>query len=84
MMSLNSTVVFNMKFLLSWLKEYIDIQQPASEIAKKLTSAGLEVDSFESCNASYNGVVVGRVVEVQKHPNADKLCVATVTDGLDT
>lgn len=73
-----------MKFLLSWLKEYIDVQLPAPEIAERLTSAGLEVDGIESCSTRFQGIVVGRVSDVQKHPNADKLCVATVTDGVES
>jgi phenylalanyl-tRNA synthetase beta chain len=73
-----------MKFLFSWLKEYIDIQQPAVEIAKILTSAGIEVDSIENCTPAFRGIVVGQVIDVKKHPNADKLCVATVSDGIDS
>jgi len=72
-----------MKFLLSWLKEYIDVQESPAEIAKILTSLGLEVDTISALGKGFEGVVVGRVVSVEKHPNADKLCVAIVNDGLE-
>lgn len=73
-----------MKFLFSWLKEYIDVELFPQEIAKILTAAGLEVDACSPKPANFTSVVVGRVVEVYKHPNADKLQVAEVTDGTDS
>lgn len=73
-----------MRVPLSWLKEYIDLPQSPIQIAKMLTLAGLEVDAVETVSAFFTNVVVGRVVEVQKHPNADKLVVAKVTDGKET
>ncbi len=73
-----------MKVPLSWLKEYIDLPFPPIQIAKMLTLAGLEVDSVETVAPSFKKVIVGKVTEVQKHPNADKLCIAMVTDGVET
>lgn len=73
-----------MKFPLSWLKEYIDIELPPQQIAKILTMAGLEVDSVENSVLNFEKVVIGHVLDAVPHPNADKLQVATVTDGLDT
>lgn len=73
-----------MRIPLSWLKEFIPITQTPEEIAKILTMAGLEVDSFETIGENLKGVVVGYVMESSKHPNADKLSVATVTDGKET
>lgn len=73
-----------MKFPLSWLKEYIDCDLTPEQIGKKLTLAGLEVESIETIAPGFEKVVVGRVTHVEKHPNADKLCVATVTDGQET
>lgn len=70
-----------MRVPLSWLKEYIELSQSPIQIAKMLTLAGLEVDAVETVAASFTNVVVGRVLEVEKHPNADKLVVAKVTDG---
>lgn len=73
-----------MKILLSWLQEYIDINQTPEQISKTLTMAGLEVDAVDNIALACQGVVVCRVDEVQKHPQADKLCLATVSDGRET
>lgn len=73
-----------MKLLLSWLKEYTAINQPPIEIGKSLTMAGLEVESIEKVSLSFEGIVVGLVKSVEKHPNADKLCIASVFNGSET
>jgi len=73
-----------MRIPLSWLKEYLSLPLPAAEIAKILTMAGLEVDSWETTGENLRDIVVGRVIEACKHPNADKLSLATVTDGKET
>jgi phenylalanyl-tRNA synthetase beta chain len=73
-----------MKISLNWLKEYIDVNMPPLQIAKILTSAGLEVDSVESKTPGFEGIVVAKVTEVQPHPNADTLVLATVFDGSTT
>lgn len=71
-----------MKILLSWLKEWVNTTLLPHQIEKKLTNAGLEVDAIIPVSAGFQKIVVGRVLKVEKHPNADKLCIATVTDGL--
>lgn len=73
-----------MKIPLSWLKEYIPTQLSAEQIAETLTTIGLEVDSIEPKKLAFEGVVVGKVVEKKPHPDADKLCIATVSDGAQT
>ena len=73
-----------MKIPLSWLKQYINIDLTPGQIAKTLTNAGLEVDAIEKITPGFEQIVVARVVAVQKHPEADKLCLAEVTDGLQT
>jgi phenylalanyl-tRNA synthetase beta chain len=70
-----------MKVPLSWIKEFIDTDLTPTQIAKLLTMAGLEVDGIEKTAGGFSGVVVGRVVAVEKHPQADKLQIATVSDG---
>ncbi|MBS4168626.1 phenylalanine--tRNA ligase subunit beta [Parachlamydia sp. AcF125] len=72
-----------MKIPLSWLKEWINLTLLPHQIEKKLTNAGLEVDALIPISAGFQKVVIGRVLKTEKHPNADKLCVATVTDGLE-
>ena len=72
-----------MKVSLSWLKEYIHVDLEPSVMAKKLTMAGLEVDAVEERYDYLNNIVVAKVNEVKKHPNADKLSVCMVDAGGD-
>lgn len=71
-----------MKFSLSWLKEFVDISESPSQIAKILTQAGIEVDSVEQSPLAFENVIIGKVLAVSKHPTADRLQVATVFDGV--
>lgn len=73
-----------MKLPLSWIKEIIDLNVPPHQIADLLTHAGLEVDSFVPLPLNFEKVVVGEVTHTERHPDADKLCVATVADGNDS
>ena len=72
-----------MKVSLSWLKEYIPVDLPPQQIADKLTMAGLEVDGVESLYDYLDHVVLARVTEVKKHPNADTLSCCMVDVGED-
>ncbi len=73
-----------MKLSLNWLRDYIQVDLSPAEIAKILTLAGLEVESIETLSGGFEGVIVGEVLQVEKHPNADQLCIANVSDGRDT
>jgi EMAP domain len=66
---------------LKWLKDYVDIDLTASELADKLTMAGLEVDEIKTVLPQFSGVVVARILSVKPHPNADKLSFCEVSDG---
>ena len=59
-----------MKFTVSWLRKYIDFDLPNSELAERLTMAGLEVDAVEELYQGLEDLKVAKVVEVNKHPNA--------------
>jgi len=72
-----------MKVLLSWLKDYVDIKLPIKELAEKLTMAGLEVKEIQTIGHTWNDVVVGEVMDLKPHPNADRLKVATVNLGTE-
>lgn len=70
-----------MKISYNWLKEYIDIDMPAEDLAEILTNTGLEVEKvnyIETIPGGLKGLVVGVVLEKAKHPNADRLSVAKV------
>ncbi len=70
-----------MKVPLSWLKEFLVFELSVQEIAEKLTLLGIEVEAIEGLSLSFEGVVVGQVLSTIRHPNADRLQVAQVTDG---
>ena len=70
-----------MKIPLSWLKEYVDFADTAEGLADKLTFSGVEVEGIERLGEGVPGVVVGEVLAVEKHPNADKLTLCKVNYG---
>ncbi len=70
-----------MKVPIAWLKEFIPCDLSPQQIADQLTLLGLEVESIIDTPLTFSGVVVGQVLEANPHPNADRLRVATVTDG---
>lgn len=73
-----------MKTPLSWLKEYVPLHQAVAEIADRLTMLGLEVEAVEAIDVTFKKVVAAEVLETSKHPNADSLQLAKVSDGTTT
>src|SRR3954452_8445045 len=72
-----------MQFPESWLRTFVDPQLTTDELAHALTMAGLEVEDLRPAAAPTSKIVVGEVLEVVKHPDADKLNVCQVTAGTD-
>jgi phenylalanyl-tRNA synthetase beta chain len=70
-----------MKVSYNWLKEFIDLPLSPEEAAEKLTLIGLEVEEIEEFGSSLTGVIVGEVLEVRAHPNADRLQICDVNLG---
>lgn len=73
-----------MKISLNWLKNYVNFDLEAEQVEKILSSIGLEVEAMEQVEripGGLKGVVVGKVVECVKHPDADKLSVTKVDAG---
>lgn len=69
-----------------WLKEYVDFDMTAEEVAAALTSGGLEVDGVEevqSIKGGLAGIVIGEVLTCEPHPNSDHMHVCTVNIGTD-
>lgn len=62
-----------MKFSEKWLREWVNPDIDSATLAEQLTQAGLEVDAIEPVAGDFTGVVVGQVVSVEAHPDADKL-----------
>jgi phenylalanyl-tRNA synthetase beta chain len=70
-----------MRISLNWLRELVNFTLSPEAIADLLTMAGFEVEDIEDRRTWAAGVVVGKVLERQPHPNADKLSVCTVDIG---
>ncbi|MDD4876119.1 MAG: phenylalanine--tRNA ligase subunit beta [Dehalococcoidales bacterium] len=70
-----------MKIPLKWLKEYVDTNLPALELANKLTMAGNEVKGMQIIGSKWDGIVVGQILAVNPHPNADRLRLPTIDLG---
>ena len=70
-----------MNVSLNWLKTYIDFEFSPKELADRLTMLGIEVESIKRLGAGLEGVVVGKIVSVTPHPNADKLILCQVDIG---
>ena len=73
-----------MKVPLSWLSDYVKTDWSPKRIAERLTMAGLEVGDIEEIGATWEGVSVALVTDVQPHPNADRLRLVTVDYGSGT
>src|SRR4028118_1678676 len=70
-----------MRAPLSWLREYIDINVPVEELARRLTLAGQEVEHIVRIGAEWENIYTGVVARLERHPNADRLNLATVEYG---
>ena len=73
-----------MKISINWLKDYLETDHTPEEISEILTNLGLEVEKisdFESIKGGLKGVIAGKVLECDKHPNADRLKVTSIDIG---
>ena len=75
-----------MRVPLSWLKEFVEITLPLDTLVHRLTMAGLEISNVESIGADWqrDKLFVGEIVDIQPHPNADRLLLAVVEYGQGT
>ena len=69
-----------MKASLQWMNEYVplDLNRPAQELADELTQAGIPVEEVLSMNPGLKKIYTGKIIEITKHPDADKLQVCQV------
>jgi len=72
-----------MKISLKWLKDYVDISLAPQELAERLTMAGLEVKGIQTIGGTWDNVVIGEVIALNPHPNADRLKLAIVDLGTE-
>ncbi len=72
-----------MKVSLKWLQEYIDITLPPAELAHRLTMAGTEVKGTQVIGGNWENIIVGQIIAINPHPNADHLSLATIDLGTE-
>ena len=71
-----------MKVPISWLSDYVDIDMPIEMLSHKLTMSGLEIGSIDTIGGDWGDlIVVGRILEINPHPNADRLKVPLIDVG---
>lgn len=69
---------------LSWIKVYVpDLDVEAQEFVDAMTLSGSHVEGFEKKDKNLEKIVVGKIVKIEKHPDADKLVVCQVDIGAD-
>lgn len=73
-----------MKVQLSWLKDYVDFDVTPKEFAEDITVSGTMVESIEQQGENIINVVTGKILKIEKHPDADKLVVCQVDVGDET
>ena len=72
-----------MQISLSWLKSYVDIDVSVEELCDKMVMSGFEVESMEDLSKTMDNVVVGKIVKLEKHPDADKLQICQIDVGAE-
>lgn len=72
-----------MNVSVNWIKKYIQPSLPIEELAEKLTRIGTPVETIEYPDNRLKQVITVDLLEVEQHPNADKLLIATIYDGKD-
>jgi len=70
-----------MKVPFKWLREYVDITLPPAEIAERLTLAGSEVKGMQVIGGNWENIIIGQIVAINPHPNADRLLLPTIDLG---
>ncbi len=73
-----------MKVPFEWLSEFVVIDMDPQDLALKLTMCGLEVEGTEKKAPSCNGVVVGKITAIDKHPNAENLVLCMIDTGRES
>ena len=70
-----------MKISEQWLRQWVNPKNTSEQLAEQLTMAGLEIDDRYAVARAFSGVVIGEVISVEPHPDADKLRVTQVNIG---
>ena len=73
-----------MKFSESWLRQSVNPSISTEDLVAQITMAGLEVDAVDPAAPQMTGVIVGEILAIEQHPDADKLRVCQVAGGGET
>ncbi|MBP5617948.1 MAG: phenylalanine--tRNA ligase subunit beta, partial [Clostridia bacterium] len=69
---------------MKWLKEYVDLTYQPKEFAERMTMTGSKVEGWSKEHEEITGVVIGKILSIDKHPDADKLLICQVDVGSQT
>jgi len=72
-----------MKVSLKWLQEYVDTNFPLADLSNRLTLVGTEVKGKQTIGSDWENIVVGQIIAVNPHPNADRLTLPTIDLGTE-
>jgi len=72
-----------MKVSLKWLQEYVDVTLPPAELADRLTLAGSEVGGMQVVGRNWENIVIGQIIAINPHPDADRLSLPTIDLGAE-
>lgn len=73
--------VLAMKYPISWLSEYVSIPIPPNKLADRLCMAGFEVEDLIAIGESLRGITTGKIMDIQPHPQADRLVITQISTG---
>ena len=73
--------VLAMKYPISWLSEYVSIPIPPNKLADRLCMAGFEVEDLIAIGESLCGITTGKIMDIQPHPQADRLVITQISTG---
>lgn len=73
-----------MDLSIKWLKEYVDLTYQPKEFAERMTMSGSKVEGWRKEREEITGVVIGKILSIEKHPDADKLLICQVDVGSET
>ena len=73
-----------MKVSLNWLRQWVDVADTPSGIADRMTMAGLETAAVEAFGEGFDKIVIGKILKIAPHPDAERLSLCEVTVGGET
>ena len=72
-----------MNLSMKWLNEFVHVDMPMRDFCEAMTMSGSKVEGYETEGAQINRIVVARVLQIDRHPDADKLVVCQLDVGAD-